>query len=529
MDTFEIVDHDLVAVEEFDALPFATKHDIHLTMGREAWLFELQIAEETKEHAKKVAQQLGVDHGIIYLPGQLEQAWEDSDMEAPFRQRRYFYYMSGADFSGCAVTYDIEADNLILWVPYTAPQAILWYGTTPTPAECLEASDLDDVKYIAELPKYLVPTLALVETLYVLRESQLPRFKSFETLRPHVKIDTTSLISAIGEARVVKTDYEIAAIRKANNISSAAHRAVCQKLLSLRNECEVEAIFQAVSIAHNAHSQSYAIIAGSGANAASLHYGANNEPLKGRQLLVLDAGAEWKVYASDITRTLPIQGKFTAEARAIYDLVTEMQTQCIERIRPGTVYYSLHLHAHMVAVKGLLELGILHNGTASEIFKNGTSTAFFPHGLGHHVGLEVHDVPGYERLMLEVDGFLALGGKKRPVVPEMLRDMMVMDLEISSGRQDTAGPPYRGRRELAPGMIVTVEPGIYFCKPYIEAYFLKQPEHAKYINTEVLDRYWDVGGVRIEDDILVTRDGNENLSWAPKGEEMLKIINGKSK
>lgn len=438
-----------------------------------------------------------------------------------------FYYLSGADFPGCAITYDIEADNLILWVPYTPPQTVLWYGTTPSPQECLEKSDLDDVKYVAELPKYLVPTLALVETLYVLRESQLPGFKSFETLKPHVKVDTTSLLPAIGEARVIKTEYEIAMIRKANDISSAAHKAVCQKLLSLENECEVEAIFQSVSISHNAHSQSYAIIAGSGKNAASLHYGANNEPLAGRQLLVLDAGAEWEVYASDITRTLPISGKFTPEAKAIYDLVAEMQEQVIDRIRPGTVYYSLNLHAHMIAVKGLLELGILHNGTASEIFKNGTSTAFFPHGLGHHVGLEVHDVPGYERLMLEVDGFLTVGGKRKPVVPDMLKDMIAMPYsdELSEEERVATAPPYKGRRELEPNMIVTVEPGIYFCRPYIEAFFLKQPEHARYINTKVLDRYWDVGGVRIEDDILVTKHGNENLSWAPKGKEMLRLIN----
>lgn len=450
-----------------------------------------------------------------------------------------FYYLSGADFAGCAVTYDIEADNLILWIPYTPPQTVLWYGTTPSPVECLEKSDLDDVKYVAELPKYLVPTLALVETLYGLRESQLPRFKSFDTLKPHVKIDTSSLLPAIGEARVVKSDYEIAMIRKANDISSVAHRTVCQELLSLKNECEVEAIFQAVSISRNAHTQAYAIIAGSGANAASLHYGANNEPLEGRQLLVLDAGAEWNVYASDITRTLPISGSFTPEARAIYDLVDEMQTQCIDRIRPGTVYYSLHLHAHLVAVKGLLELGILHNGTASEIFKNGTSTAFFPHGLGHHVGLEVHDVPGYERLMVEGDGFLTMGGKRKLFVPETIQKMitMVNDGHAAAAEEDeddenTASgappPPYKGRRELAPGMIVTVEPGIYFCKPYIEAYFLNKPEHARYINKEVLARYWDVGGVRIEDDILVTKRGNENLSWAPKGQEMLDIINGKT-
>ncbi|KAI1861343.1 uncharacterized protein JN550_010873 [Neoarthrinium moseri] len=520
MDAEETLDHELVVVDEFDALAIEIKTP-------------LSNKYPAREHAKKVAKELGVENGIIYLPGKLEQNWEDSDMGPPFRQRRYFYYLSGADFSGCAVTYDIGADNLILWIPYSPPQTVLWFGTTPSPAECLENSDLDGVKYIAELPKYLVPTLALVESLYVLRESQLPRFKSFETLKPHVKIDTTSLLPAISEARVIKTDHEIALIRKAVDVSSVAHKAVCRQLLSLKNECEIEAVFQGSCLSQNAHAQSYAIIAGSGPNAASLHYGANNEPLAGRQLVVLDAGAEWSAYASDITRTLPLTGRFTPEGRAIYDLVAEMQEQCIARIRPGTVYYSLHLHAHLVATKGLLALGILRGGSARDIFRNGTSAAFFPHGLGHHVGLEVHDVGGYERLSVDAartDGFRALGGKRRPVGPEMLRDMIAAaesDLASVESSSD-GGDKYKGRRELAPGMVVTVEPGIYFCRPYIEAYFLQRPEHARYIDAEVLERYWDVGGVRIEDDILVTEDGWENLSWAPKGDEALKIINGET-
>jgi Xaa-Pro dipeptidase len=432
---------------------------------------------------------------------------------------RSFYYLSGADFPGCAVTYDIDADNLILWVPYSPPQTVLWFGTTPTPAECLEKSDLDAARYISELPKYLVPALALVESLYVLRDSQLPKFPSFEVLKPHLKIDTLSLLPAINEARVVKTEYEVAMIRKANDVSSAAHTAVCQRLRSLKNECEIEAVFQAACLSQNSHAQSYSIIAGSGKNAASLHYGANNEPLSGRQLVVLDAGAEWNVYASDITRTHPISGKFTQEGRAIYDIVAQMQDECIERIEPGLVFYTLHLHAHMVATKGLLELGILHNGTAKDIFANGTSAAFFPHGLGHHVGLEVHDVAGKERLMMQASSGATRGNKRAPVTAESLRAMI-------SWAATNVTAPYTGRRKLEKNMIVTIEPGIYFCREYIEAFFLQRPEHARYINTTVLDKYWAVGGVRIEDDILVTEDGHENLSAAPKGDEALKIING---
>lgn len=501
------MDYDLVSIDEFDALAIELKTP-------------LSHKYPAKAHARKVAKELGVDSGIIYLPGKLEQTWEDSDMGPPFRQRRYFYYLSGADFSGCAVTYDIGADTLILWIPYSPPSMVLWFGKSPSPKQCLETSDLDGVKYIPNLAKYLTPTLTVVGKLFVLRESQIPKFDSWEQLKPHLKLDTSSLLPAMSEARVVKDDYEVAMIRKANQISSAAHRIVCEKLLGFKNECEIEAAFSAACVAENSHMQSYPIIAGSGINAACLHYDANNEPLKGRQLVVLDAGCEWNVYASDVTRTLPIGGKFTKEGKAIYDVVAQMQDECISRIKPGTVFYSLHLHAHLVAIKGLMKLGILHNGSVKEIFASGTSSAFFPHGLGHHVGLEVHDVGGKERLMMLNDK-AATGSKWMSIGPAMLQAMIEM------ARNNAAGPPYSGRRQLEPNMIVTIEPGIYFCREYIEAYFLQVPEKAKYINTEVLDMYWDVGGVRIEDCILVTDDGHENLTTAPKGDEMLKIINGK--
>ncbi|KAI0117559.1 hypothetical protein F4776DRAFT_656176 [Hypoxylon sp. NC0597] len=431
------IEHDLVVVEEFDAL--------------------------------KVAKELGTENGIIYLPGQLESTWEDSDQGPPFRQRRYFYYLTGADFPGCSVTYDIAADKLTLWVPFTPPATILWFGNTPSPEDCLARSDVHDVKYVGELAGYLTSRLTTVKALYALRPSQLPKFDGFEQLRSSIKIDVSSLQPAMDEARLIKSEYEIAMIRRANDISSAAHRKVATKLNSFKNECEVEAAFIAACTAANAKTQAYPVIAGSGPNASTLHYGANNESLVGRQIVVLDAGAEWSCYASEISRSLPVgpRSKFTAEARAVYELVHKMQNECIERIRPGVVFRDLQLHATLVAVKGLLELGVLRGGTAEEIFQNGTGAAFFPHGLGHHVGLDVHELPN---------------------------------------------------------MVVTVEPGVYFCRPYIEAYFLRREEHARYIDAAVLERYWGVGGVRVEDCVLVTETGCENLTTAPKGNDLLRMM-----
>ncbi|KAK4457464.1 putative Xaa-Pro aminopeptidase [Cladorrhinum samala] len=574
-------DHDLVVVDEFDALAIELKVPVKHKSNKspcpiptsptspaekeklrikqqlnDAWLHEKRKFP-AKTHAQKVSQQLSVKSGLIYLPGQQEQFYEYSDMGPAFRQRRHFYYLSGANFAGCHVTYDIARDHLILWIPYTDPRTILWYGSTPTIDECKAASHVDDVRYLAGLERSLVAALTPGSTLYVLSPDQAPRLESTKGV---VHIDTHRLLPAINSARVIKSDYEIAMIRRANAVSSAAHKAVLTRLRKLRNEREIDAIFRGFCLAQGAKEQAYPVIAASGTAGSTLHYDSNNAPLANKQLVVLDAGAEWNCYASDVTRTFPISGKFSTEAKAIYDVVERMQRECIERIKPGVVYYTLHLHACIVAVTELLKLGILHNGTASEIFSRGTVAAFFPHGLGHHVGLEVHDVTGGERLLLsqQVAGSPALSGgqledktggggprkgpsrlgsaKREWVSAEML-GMMYRTAMMGQGtngnavQQGSGGGrdgKYQGKQVLQKGMIVTVEPGIYFCKEYIQAYFLDNPHHAKYINKKELEKYWDVGGVRIEDDILVTEDGYENLTNAPKGEDMLKIINSGS-
>ncbi|KAI0014193.1 metallopeptidase family M24-domain-containing protein [Xylariaceae sp. FL0662B] len=507
------IDHSLIVVDEFDAL------SIELNEPERAEP-ESPKRYPAKLHTRKVVKELGAEDGIIYLPGQLESTWEDSDQGPPFRQRRYFYYLSGVNFPGCAVTYDIAADKLTLWIPYTPPATILYFGNTPSPEDCLAILDVHDVKYVSELPGYLKSRLSTVKTLYVLRPSQLPKFDGFDQVKRSIIIDAMSLQPAMDEARVIKSNYEIAMIRKANAISSAAHNKVATLMHSMKNECEIEATFRSYCTAQNAHTQAYPVIAGSGPNASTLHYDANNEALAGRQLVVLDAGAEWSCYASDITRTIPIgpRSKFTKESEAIYGLVHQMQEECIQRIKPGVVFRNLQLHATLVAVKGLLQLGILHNGTADEIFKNGTGAAFFPHGLGHHVGLDCHDVLSRELLRPAGEN---IWGKRRPIGPQSVRAMIKQAAAAAASEAESSS---KSNGRLRPNMVVTVEPGIYFCRPYIEAYFLRHDEHARYIDTAVIDRYWAVGGVRVEDCVRVTHDGFENLTTAPKADELLRVL-----
>ncbi|OAA68129.1 peptidase [Niveomyces insectorum RCEF 264] len=594
------VDHDLVFVDEFDALAI----EVRLESTPEQAFEGMPAASSSKQrypaklHARKVAKELGVSDGLIYLPGLPSQLYEDSDMGPAFRQRRYFYYLGGADFENCTVTYDVARDYLALWVPFIDPRQVLWYGTSPGPTECREAIDIDFVGYTDDLESYLRRRLRIADgqddvvgasvgsgfcrdrasgrttepspsplsppllplspratTLFVLHADQVPCFLlPGQEHRPAsisaapqqcLIVDVTRLQPAMDAARVVKSPYEIAMIRRANDVSASAHRAVLQQLKGMANERDIEAAFLNRCLAgHGAKNQAYPVIAGAGANASVLHYFANDAPLAGRQLVCLDAGAEWNLYASDVTRTFPISGRFTPEAAAVYAAVERMQTEVCKRFRPGVPFAYLHLHAAHVAAQELLRLGILHGGTATDILAQGTVAAFFPHGLGHHVGLEVHDVLSSDLMSRpptrddepgELGTFLSsvrgarspLGaGKRQLVTPRMYASLVREAAAVSNGDVSVLLAQRGIRRLLEPGMVVTVEPGIYFCRPYIEAFFLAEPAHARFINEAVLEKYYDVGGVRIEDDLLVTEDGNENLTTAPKGEEALRIING---
>lgn len=337
---------------------------------------------------------------------------------------------------------------------------------------------------IADLEKWR--TRAPRSTFYILHDDHRPAEIRFP------KVDSQKLKHAIDRCRIIKDPHEIACIRRANEISACAHRAVLQNIRQFDNEAQIQGIFTDVCISQGAKKQAYAIIAGSGENAGTLHYTANSEPLKGRQLVLLDAGSEYQLYASDVTRTFPISGSWpTQESKEIYGLVQLMHEECICRLKPGVRMIELHILAQRLAIYGFLNLGLFHNGSPEEIFEAGTIKGFYPHGLGHHVGLDVHDVHDLPPLRYKLD-----------------------DTSITSDDQPL----------LEEGMVITIEPGIYFSRYELNRVYLPSPKHSKYINRAALEHYWAVGGVRIEDDLLITAKGYEFLSTAPKGEEALEII-----
>jgi len=328
---------------------------------------------------------------------------------------------------------------------------VLWSGLPLSNSEALEKYDVDEVLPTATAAPPTVPDSSIA---FVIKGQASYTF----SLQ-----NTESLEPAIERAREIKDEYEVALIKKANLISTLAHHACLRAIKSSGNEREIEAIFTKECIANGAPKQAYSGIFGSGRSASTLHYVHNNQPLAGKLNLLLDAGAEYNNYASDITRTFPICGQFTKESREVYDIVLDMQKQCLAASKAGAVWEEIHILAHKVAIQGLLKIGILKDGSVDEILANRTSTAFLPHGLGHYLGMDTHDCAG-------------------------------------NPNYDDPDPMFkylRKRGVLPAGAVITVEPGIYFCE-FIIGPYLEDEKHAKYIDKDVLNKYWDVGGVRIE-------------------------------
>lgn len=422
------------------------------------------------------------------------------------------------------MTYDIGKDLLKLWIPVRDPGSVIWFGALPGIEECTAQFDVDAVENITGLKAYLEDTLNPDNNppqLYLLHKDQRPPQLKWECSceRTVLQPDDSHLKPAMDLARAVKSDFEVAQIRKAVDISSYAHLAVQEKIKSLASEAEVENLFLFKCREQGAKIQAYSPIAGSGPNAAVLHYDANDKPFGDSQLMVLDAGAEWECYASDVTRTLPLNGTFTKEAKKVYAVVAEMQETCISMIRPGASWRTITLRAMDIALKGLLSIGLLQLGRIGDKPPRLAVGAFFMHGLGHLVGLDTHDVI----LQVAPSKFGSSNFAKPSITSYFGGKFGSLEAFVTHGGGDND----RFHPSLKRNMVITVEPGIYFNRAFVEDWMAKKPELAQYINKKVLEEYYPVGGCRIEDCILVTKDGYENLTKAPKGDEMIRVINAK--
>lgn len=265
-----------------------------------------------KAHAARVVEWLASKHqnggekptGILYLEARHTKLLEDNDEPEPFRQRRYFFYLTGCNLADSYAVYDTETKKLTLFIPPIDPDSVIWSGLPTTIEEAMQLWDVDEVKYSNELNPFLAHVGARYRqdgkksTVYAIdgQVADQTTFLEFD------EKDFSLLKRGIADCRVVKDKYEIGLIRKANEVSAEAHRAAMQKARTAKNEAEVEAKFLERCTANNAKEMAYHPIVAGGRSASTLHYVKNNQPLEGKLNILLDAGAEWDCYCSDIVR-----------------------------------------------------------------------------------------------------------------------------------------------------------------------------------------------------------------------------------
>lgn len=423
----------------------------------------------------------------LLLCGRKAQLSKYCDRVRKFRQERYFYYLSGVNIPGCAIIHDFLRDEVILFLPDINKEDILWSGMPVSLSEAKKIFDCDKVFFMSSMTSIIKERFDSY-SIYTTDTDNI----SSSYIKDIVNVGDKDLFYALDTARLTKSPYEVKMIERAAKISSACHVAIMKQIPHIRTEVEAQAEFVYHAKRQGTREFAYDIICGSGPNGGILHYIRNNESLKGRASILIDAGVEWQGYASDITRSLPLSGKYTKEHREIYETVLDMQTETTELMKPGASWEHIHLLSHKILIRHLLKLGILKDEfNEEELFDRKVTCAFYPHGLGHLMGLDVHDC----------------GGKPNP--------------------NDTN--PYfknlRLRRKLQEGMVVTNEPGCYFNEYLLQSFLYEFPERMETVNMSRVKDYMYIGGVRIEDDFLITEKGCKKLSSVPSNpDEIEKLI-----
>ncbi|KAL7727009.1 hypothetical protein ACLKA6_010052 [Drosophila palustris] len=431
---------------------------------------------------------------LILLEGGKDTSWYNTDVNHVFRQESYFQYMFGAKEPDCygILNIDVEtsATTSVLFVPHLPDEYETWMGALLKPEAFKAMYEVDEVYYVDEMEAYLEKaTPKLILTLSGTNSDsgltmQPPEFAGKDKYVTNCDL----LYPVLSECRVIKSAEEIEVLRYVAKVSSDAHIKVMQFIRPGRMEFEGEAVFlhHAYAVGGCRHA-SYTCICGSGTNSAILHYGhagaPNDHPIKDGQMCLFDMGANYCGYAADITCSFPANGKFTEDQKFIYNAVLDARNAVMKTARDGVSWVDMHKLAGKVLLERLKAGGML-NGNVDEMLEAGLSGIFQPHGLGHLLGLDVHDVGGY--LSTE---------PRRPSEPWLSK--------------------LRFARTLRAGMYVTIEPGCYFINRLMDN-ALANPDIRKYINVEMFERFRNFGGVRIEDDVLITKTGVENFAIVPR-------------
>lgn len=420
---------------------------------------------------QQLAEQL--DAGLIILPANAEAPMNCAANTYPYRQDSTFRYFAGHDLPGLVLTIDAESGESLLYGNDLSLDDVVWMGPQPTVAELAERIGASVGGSLEDFRK-VVKEAGKVHYLPPYREERRTFLKNAVG---HADQPSEPLIRAVVKLRSVKSEEEIAEMDKAVSTSMEMHRAAHAGAKAGQKEAAVAGIVEGIAIKGGGRLAYPAIVT---KNGQILHNHYHGNTLEKGDLLLIDAGAETPSgYAGDITRTFAIGGKMNERQKKIYDIVAEAKRRVIEAVKPGVPFRELHDFSARIITDGLKKLGLMQGDTDAAVAA-GAHALFYPHGLGHMIGMDVHDME------------------------DLGEDYVGYDDDITRSEQFGTRNLRLGRR-LEEGFAITVEPGIYFIPALIDQW-RKEGKHTDYIDYDAVEQYRDFGGIRLEDNVVVTAD-----------------------
>ncbi len=431
--------------------------------------------------ARRRALREALPDGAILILANTEAPKSYTDNVYPFRQDSHFLYYVGVNEAEMAALLLPDGEE-ILFGREEHPDDLVWHGPHAVLADHGAASGFAGIATRKTLAWVVSEMRAQgVELHYLPPYRAERRFEIAEILDTDPRtVDggvSQALVKAVIAQRSIKTNAEIAEIEDALSVTAQAYREIMAATRPGRTEAEMAAVLQRVALAHDRQQSFNPIVSVRG---EVLHNTSYANTLAEGDLLLVDSGAESAgSYASDITRTFPVSGTFTSQQRDVYEIVLAMQEAAIEAASPEKTNRELHMLAALTAARGLVDLGLMQ-GDPQAAVEAGAHALFFPHGLGHMLGQDVHDM-------------------------EDLGDLVGYD--EGDSRSEQFGLAFlRLAKKLEPGFVITIEPGLYFVPALIDQWRTAD-RHSEFIRYDRLDAYQGFGGIRIEDDVLITGEG----------------------
>jgi Xaa-Pro aminopeptidase len=439
-------------------------------------------AETYRDRRNQLLRQLP-ENSLVLLPGNVESPMNCADNTYPFRQDSSFLYFCGHSQPGLALTMDASTGTSTLFGDDLSLDHIVWMGSQPLMAERAAQSGVEGHAPLAELTTLLQQARRQGKTIMILppyRVENTQRLAHWLDCRMEEVASYVSplLIEQVVALRSIKSPEEIAEMEKAVNLTADMHLRAMTFARAGQKEAAVAGLLEGMAIAEGGRLSYPAIVT---VNGHILHNHYHGNTLAEKDLLLIDAGAaSLAQYAGDITRTFPVGSRFSQQQAEIYELVRQALEQATAALQPGRPYRDAHLLAARVMTTGLIELGLMQ-GDPEEAVAAGAHALFFPHGLGHMLGLDVHDME------------------------DLGEDYVGYDDEIKRSDQFGLRSLRLGKR-LQAGYVLTVEPGLYFIPALIDRW-QADGRHEAFIRYDRLADYRDFGGIRIEDNVLITTDG----------------------